>query len=285
MRWIFILFFLLTSYSLLLTSTPVLAATPYELLAPIPLGGAGSGNTTQTNPSDYIKGMFMLATAVAGGLAVIKIIFGGITYMSTDAFTGKSEAKNTIQNAIWGLLLAIGAWLILYTINPKLVEFNLEIPIQAISTAITGTPPPGGTPGCSTCVTVSMPHKEAPLGCAAPGPCTVDSNLNSKLTALYVLNTNLQVSEAFPPSDVVTHVSPCHANGTCVDVVDTSSGQNLSPSKAVNFLSQASGVGGTSVLVEVTTDTKRQAMINAGVPANQVKVTAGNGDHYHVSLQ
>jgi len=76
-------------------------------------------------------------------LAVIMIIWGGIQYMSTDAISGKSEAKNTIQNAIWGLLLAISAWLILNTINPDLVKFNLNIePIKPSTTSDTSSTTP-----------------------------------------------------------------------------------------------------------------------------------------------
>ena len=123
-------FLLLTIYYLLSTAipVPVQGATEYELLAPIPLSGADSAPSDKTTAEPYIKGVFMLIIAVAGGLAVVKIIFGGIQYMSTDAFEEKSDAKNTIQNAIWGLLLAISAWLILFTINPDLIKFDLTIP-------------------------------------------------------------------------------------------------------------------------------------------------------------
>jgi len=122
-------------------------ATEYTLLAPIPLSGPSSGETPKTTAEPYVKGVFTLIIAIAGGLAVIKIIFGGIQYMSTDAFEGKSEARTTIQNAIWGLLLAISAWLILFTINPKLVEFNFNLSIPAQATSI-GVPsgPGGGSP-------------------------------------------------------------------------------------------------------------------------------------------
>lgn len=122
-------FLLLFVFYLLSTiSVPVQGATEYELLAPIPLGGADSAPADKTTAEPYIKGVFMLIIAIAGGLAVVRIIFGGIQYMSTDAFEGKSDAKNTIQNALWGLLLAISAWLILYTINPDLIKFDLTIP-------------------------------------------------------------------------------------------------------------------------------------------------------------
>ncbi len=124
------IFLLLTVYCLLsiIIPVPVQGATEYELLAPIPLDGADSAPTDTTTAELYIKGIFMLIIAVAGGLAVVRIIFGGIQYMSTDAFEGKSEAKTVIQNALWGLLLTISAWLILFTINPDLIKFDLTIP-------------------------------------------------------------------------------------------------------------------------------------------------------------
>lgn len=104
---------------------PVFAAD-YTLLAPLPLSGPGS-QVEKTSATTYLEGMFKLLIGVAGALAVVMIIVGGIKYMSSDAIGGKSEAKETIQNAIWGLILAIGAWLILNTINPDLVKFNLNL--------------------------------------------------------------------------------------------------------------------------------------------------------------
>ncbi|MDO8728879.1 MAG: pilin [bacterium] len=277
-------FLLLTIYCLLSISTPALAQTDYTLLAPIPLnvegGCTGNANETcKTTPSPYIRGVFMLIIGLASGLAVVMIILGGIQYMSTDAFEGKNEAKNTIQNAIWGLLLAIGAWLILFTINPKLVEFDLSIPIQKTTTATTGgTPVPSA--GCPTCVVMDVPHKSAPLGCAPPGPCTVDKTLNDKLVSLNQLN-NLQVNESYPPSAVVSHQDPCHGNGTCVDVSTVAA---LTPSNVVNFVNNANNLG-LNVLVEVSSAARVSAMVQAGVSASQVRITAGNGEHYHIKLK
>lgn len=133
MKKVFFIFVLCYLFS---TASFVLAAesTDYTLLAPIPLQGLEGGDTTTTKPGPYIEGIFILIIAIAGGLAVIKIIFGGIKYMSTDAFSGKSEAKDTIQNALWGLLLAISAWLILNTINENLTKFKLEIPTDTTQT-------------------------------------------------------------------------------------------------------------------------------------------------------
>lgn len=275
-KFFLFVFSLFTIYCLLPTA-PALAQTEYELLAPIPLSGPSSGDTPKTTPGPYIKGIFILIIAIAGGLAVVKIIFGGIQYMSTDAFEGKSEAKTTIQNAIWGLLLVISAWLILYTINPKLVEFDLNIPVQEGTTVTPGPVVPSS--GCPTCVVVSVPHKSAPLGCAAPGPCTVDPTLNNKLVALNKLD-NLLVNESYPPSTVVSHQDPCHGNGTCVDAVGKGA---FTPTNALKMVNDANGLG-LKVLVEVSSAARVQAMIQAGIPASQVKVTGGNGEHYHIKL-
>ena len=137
------IFFILFFAALLVGLTPdtILAQEPgtdYVLLQPIPL--QGGGDTTEiTNPGQYIEGVFMLIIGIAGVLAVIMIIVGGIQYMSTDAISGKSEAKTKIQNAIFGLLLALGAWIILYSINERLVTFDLTL--ERVTPASTSTPP------------------------------------------------------------------------------------------------------------------------------------------------
>ena len=118
---------LIVSYLFSLGVQEAYAGTKYTLLQRIPLS-PGSTDTRETTAATYLKGLFNLTIAIAGVLAVIKIIFGGIQYMSTDAFGAKSEAKTTIQHAIWGLALALSAWLILHTINPALIQFNFNLP-------------------------------------------------------------------------------------------------------------------------------------------------------------
>jgi hypothetical protein len=100
--------------------------TEYCLLAPLPLGGPNA-LTEKTTATQFIPGLFQLAIMLATGLAVLMIIWGGVQYMSTDAWGGKNDAKNTIWNAIMGLLLTLSAWLIINTINPGLLQFNLSL--------------------------------------------------------------------------------------------------------------------------------------------------------------
>ena len=78
--------------------------------------------------AEYLQIIYSFGVAIAGGLAVIMIVFGGIEYMLAEAFTNKTAAKNRITAALIGLLLALCSYALLYTINPELVKlkFNLS---------------------------------------------------------------------------------------------------------------------------------------------------------------
>ncbi len=121
----------------------------YTLLAPLP----GVGNckdingkqvcTIQTNQpgalQNYLSIIFALLIGIAGLLAVIMIVVGGIEYMSTDAFSGKEEGRERVTQAIVGLLLALGAWLILYTINPDILSLRFGLGSVSITTEESGS--------------------------------------------------------------------------------------------------------------------------------------------------
>lgn len=119
-------------FVLLPQTTAVLAQAEkeYKYLAPLPTDyGPQTKDASSTATGSYFANVFAIVIAVAGGLAVVRLVYGGIQYMSTDAISGKNDAKATIQGALWGLLLAIGAWLILNTIDPDggFTTFNLDI--------------------------------------------------------------------------------------------------------------------------------------------------------------
>jgi hypothetical protein len=70
--------------------------------------------------------LFYVILAVAVILAVYAVIGGGYMYMtSSDNADKKTRAKKKIQAAFGGLLLAFGTVLILQTVNPGLVNFQL----------------------------------------------------------------------------------------------------------------------------------------------------------------
>lgn len=115
----------------------------YTVLAPLP----GVGATT--NITSYIPAAFNLAIGVSAVLAFVMITFGGIMYATSDAITGKSQGREYATNAIYGLLLVLGAYAILNTINPQILSFNLDIPVPqnvpATTPTVTGPTPAGST--------------------------------------------------------------------------------------------------------------------------------------------
>ena len=84
-------------------------------------------NCVKTNPLEKIKNIYGVAIGIAAVLAVIMIIWAGLEYATTDAITGKSDAKVKWQGALYGLGLLLVSYLLLRTINIDLVNINLNL--------------------------------------------------------------------------------------------------------------------------------------------------------------
>ncbi len=112
----------------------VLAAEGHEytLLQPLPcIQGTSTGGECATTPTidlnGYIGYIFKFAIALAAFLAVIMIIWGGVETMTSEVPFIKSNGKDKIQNAVIGLVMVLASYLILVTIDPRLVEINTSI--------------------------------------------------------------------------------------------------------------------------------------------------------------
>jgi len=102
------------------------------------------GSVPGTTLEGYVRYIYLFALSIVGIAALGAITFGGITYMLSDTITSKDEAKKWIWGAISGLILALAAYLILYTINPDLVSLKgLTLP----STETTSSPTPSPASG------------------------------------------------------------------------------------------------------------------------------------------
>lgn len=75
---------------------------------------------------NYLNIIIKLIIGIAAVLAMVMIVMGGIEYMTSEVVSGKEAGKETITHAILGLLLALGAYLILNTINPQLLSACLD---------------------------------------------------------------------------------------------------------------------------------------------------------------
>jgi len=95
----------------------------YQPLAPLP----GNQANQSVDIVSYVKSMYMFIIGFSVVLAIIMIVVGGITMMSSDSVFKHEQGKKIIQNAIIGLILAVGSWLILYTINPNFVDLSKVI--------------------------------------------------------------------------------------------------------------------------------------------------------------
>ncbi|MDO8430011.1 MAG: hypothetical protein Q7S73_01425 [bacterium] len=106
---------------------------PYELSVPIPCDPniAGGACPTTATPAGYIARLYQFGLMIAGLVAFGSIIFGSVKYiLSAGSITNQQDAKDQITQAILGLALLLGAYIVLYTINPDLVNLrnpNAEI--------------------------------------------------------------------------------------------------------------------------------------------------------------
>lgn len=119
------LFFILSAglfISIAHTTQAQVQPSQYTPLAPITAPGA---SVSTSNLTSFLIDLIRVTIAASAALAVLMVIFGGIQYMSTDAFSGKSDARKRITNALFGFLLVMISYLVLRTINPALVDFSI----------------------------------------------------------------------------------------------------------------------------------------------------------------
>lgn len=122
--------YFLTFFSVTLLLVPVFVFAQFKPLVGIP---------GVTNPEDfdqYLQAIYATAISLAALLAVIKIVIAGVKWMTTEIVTSKGDAKKDIEGAVFGLILILGAVLLLYIINPDIGRVDLTFnpaPKQAVS--------------------------------------------------------------------------------------------------------------------------------------------------------
>lgn len=84
----------------------------------LPLIGSGALDTNLTTLANNVLG---ISVGLAAALAVIMLAIGGFKYMTSDSVFNMGSAKEQITNAIVGLLIVLGAVLVLGFINPEIV--------------------------------------------------------------------------------------------------------------------------------------------------------------------
>ena len=134
------------------------------------------GLTNATNGgsfSDYIDFLYGLSIAIAALLAVIKIVVAGVKYMMSSLPGTKGNAKDEIKGALLGLLLILGAYLILNTINPALTKTTVNFQSLKENPNLAKRPP------------ALKPASSAPAGGAAGGAVTAATALQQFKTGAF----------------------------------------------------------------------------------------------------
>lgn len=91
----------------------------YILCEPIPLI-----SPIQKDPAALLRQLYILALILAGSVAFIQIVRGGILYSISGVVDGKNRAKSIFKGVAQGLALLMGSYVILNTINPALVTLR-----------------------------------------------------------------------------------------------------------------------------------------------------------------
>ncbi len=110
----------------------------------------------------YLNLMLKIFIGLCAVMAVVMIVMGGLEYMTSELISSKEEGKSKITGALFGLVIALGAYALLNTINPDLLKSDFDIPDTQIAFMeeeevladvqnTTSTPPPttGAITGCS----------------------------------------------------------------------------------------------------------------------------------------
>jgi len=156
--------FLLASFCSLFSLLPVASAQQtLKLTYEFPCSTIGGGTCptseeTASSPAAYIARIYQFALALAGILAFGMIIFGAIQYVVSAGNSGQQEdARDRIWQALLGVALLLGAYLILYTIDPKLVNLTDPditllhlLPATSDSTAASNNKPGSWVPANSS---------------------------------------------------------------------------------------------------------------------------------------
>lgn len=106
---------------LYLLSAKLVGAVAYQISTPF----AGFQKGATPDIAQYVSGLYTYALGIVGVVALGAIIFWGVAYtLAAGNASKKQDAIDGITQAIYGVLLLLGAYLILYTINPALVSLR-----------------------------------------------------------------------------------------------------------------------------------------------------------------
>ena len=79
----------------------------------------------QTDFAAFLRELYILAFILAGTVAFVRIVYGGVLYSWSGVINQKQKAMDIFKNVAWGMALLMGSYIILNTINPALTILQL----------------------------------------------------------------------------------------------------------------------------------------------------------------
>ncbi len=130
---------------LFLGASFIYAQKPLEITYP-EIPGVTTPTTTKTALPDYIRYVFQFSLFLGALIALGSFVYGGVRYLTSAGSPSRiKDAKSQISAGLLGLIILISAYLILNTINPQLVAWEVSLPGKA-PTALPAAGPPKSEP-------------------------------------------------------------------------------------------------------------------------------------------
>jgi hypothetical protein len=168
------------------------------------------------NPGQFVVDIYNIALMLGGVLAFGAVVYGAVSYsVAAGNPSAQTEAKEWITQALVGLLLLFGAYLILFTVDNDLPS-RLALPELAAL-----PPPPTITnipnPGCPGCQSVGQ---ALGVQCQQPAQCGADPRVIAQLRCILsrANPTSFVVSGGFPPTQGIHDEGP-QGRGCAVDIL------------------------------------------------------------------
>ena len=99
-----------------------------DLEVPLPQVGEESAITETPLLPAYVKYVFNFGIGIAGLIAFLMLVYGGFRYLTSAGNpSAMSDANSQIFAGLIGLIVILGSWLLLTTINPQLININPQL--------------------------------------------------------------------------------------------------------------------------------------------------------------
>jgi hypothetical protein len=172
----------------------------------VPLCESGVGSVFCVN------NIFVMILALTALFAVLMCVIAGFMF-AVGSRKDRSKAKEMLSATLVAVVIAASAFVLLQAVDSKYTTLErIESEEIVVNTAPKESELSGLEPKCHNCINVV----DLGVPVAEWANVYVTKSLALKLKKLSDINKNWRITEAYPPT--VDHISPCHRDGTCVDI-------------------------------------------------------------------